>query len=87
MHVSHRLANAFVLLPLVAEIVSVDLTTLVEDLICMKLLPWLDMDRTSENEQRLNGLASVFASTGFVSVSNELAEMRARSSRRFAYLE
>lgn len=87
MHVSHRFANAFALLPLISELMFRNLGSLVEDLICMKLLPWIDMDRSAENEERLKSLAEGFDAAGFASVASEIAELLARSTRRIVYLE
>jgi len=87
MHVSHRFANAFSLLPLIAELLLRNLESLVEDLVCLKLLPWIEMDRSPENEERLKGLAELFDAAGFASVASQIAELLARSTRRFVYLE
>jgi hypothetical protein len=87
LHISRRFIRAFNLISVFSEVLQEPEGTLVQDLVCLKLLPWIDLDQSLENGGKLDALRGKFEAVGMTEVASEIADLLGQVGRRYTYLE
>jgi hypothetical protein len=83
---SFRVAEAVRLLPALAEFLDVEVEILFEDLLLMKLAPWIDFENDATNRKQVQDFSSQISELGFSNLSSQLNSVLQTTAGRFSFL-
>ncbi|CAB4873366.1 MAG: AAA domain-containing protein [Actinobacteria bacterium] len=83
---SFRVAEAVRLLPALSEFLEVEVEILFEDLLLMKLAPWIDFENDATNRKQVQDFSSQISELGFSNLSSQLNSVLQTTAGRFSFL-